>query len=172
MNKLIPILSSVLLGTALFGCASTSTPTRENTAGNGRPARLQLVVTVPPGMSIIRDDEIAEAFAYRVSSILHEQGFRGRIKYVFEGEKADPTVPILDIGLREWRVDRTGSVDCTFTASLNTPRGSQNLGIFTGTTLMTWSRPDWFARAEGFEDAARDAISDLAPKIQRSGLIE
>lgn len=170
MNKLIVILSQALIGVALFGCASTST--RENTTGNGRPARLQLVVTVPPGMSIIRDEEISEAFAYRVSSILHEQGFRGRIRYMFEGETPDPNVPVLDIGLREWRVDRIGSVDCTFTASLKSPRGSQNLGIFTGTSLMTWSRRDWFARAEGFEEAARDAISDLAPRIQKSGLVE
>jgi hypothetical protein len=169
MNKVPCFFTALLVGAIFAGCSSS--PTRTNTSDH-RPARLQLVVTVPPSMSIIRDEEISEAFAYRVSSILHEQGFRGRIKYLDEGESPEPNVPVLEVGLREWRVDRIGNVDCTFTASLKSPRENKNLGIFSGTSMMTWSRRDWFARADGFEEAARDAITDLASRIEQSGLMQ
>jgi len=154
---------------AIFsGCANT--PTRQATV-DSRPPRLQLTVGVPPSMSILRDEEISEAFAYRVSSILKEQGLRGRIRYVDDWEKPVPDIPVLAIELREWRVDRSGFVDCTFTASINTPAGSRRLGVFTGTSIMTWARRDWFARMDGFEDAARDAISTLAARLEQSGAL-
>ena len=37
---------------------------------------------------------------------------------------------------------------------------------------MTRSRRDWFARTEGFEDAARDAVTNLAARLQQTGLLD
>ena len=68
-------------------------------------------------------------------------------------------------------VSRIGNVDCTFSATLTTPAGSKGLGLFTGTSMMMWSRLDWFARADGFENAARSALNDLAPRIEKTGLL-
>jgi len=159
----------LLIATGLIsGCATTG----QNVAENGRPVRLQLAVGVPPSMSILYEEEVADAFAYRVSSILHEQGFRGRIHYVDRWNKPDAGIPVLAVELREWRVDRAGFVDCTFTANLQSPDGRQSLGLFTGTSMMTWQRRDWFARAEGFEDAARDAITNLASRMERTGYLD
>lgn len=159
----------VLVAAALVsGCATAS----QSAADNGRPVRLQLTVGVPPSMSILYEEEVADAFAYRVSSILHEQGFRGRIRYVDRWSKPDPATPVLAVELREWRVDRVGFVDCTFTAALRSADGEKSLGLFTGTSLMTWRRRDWFARAEGFEDAARDAITNLAARLEETGYLD
>ena len=122
-------------------------------------------------MNLLRDDYIAEAFGYRVITSLHEQGLRGRMQYVDFPDDRVAAIPALDILLQEWRVDRTGSVDCVFLATLRTPNGTRNLGLFSGTSLMMWSRRDWFARADGFEDAARDALYNLGERIMNTGLV-
>jgi len=169
MKTLTSVILALLGACVLTSCASTS-PSR-SVRNPDRPVRLQIVVDVPPTMNILREEEVEDAFAYRVISALREQGLRGRMRYIEWGEQADPTVPALAIHLHEWRVDRTGSVDCTFNATLQTPNGNRNLGLFSGTSLMMWSRRDWFARSEGFESAARDALSNLAPRILQSGLM-
>lgn len=137
-----------------------------------RPVRLQLQVGLPFSLNILRNDDIAEAFAHRVVTSLHEQGFRGRIKYVENGEPLDPAVPVLDISIFEWRVNRGGNTDCTFSAELRSPRGEKSLGLFAGTSIMTWLRRDWFARADSFEDAASDALTNLKARIDATELLE
>jgi hypothetical protein len=166
MKTLVAFTAFLIAGFALGGCAST----RQNTA-EIRPVRLQLAVDVPPNMSILYDEEIAEAFGYRVSAVLHEEGMRGRIRYLDRWETPQPDVPLLTAQLREWRVDRTGTVDCTFTASIQLGGETKALGLFTGTSFMTWPRHDWYARAEGFEDAARDAVGTLATRLEQSGFL-
>ncbi len=137
-----------------------------------RPIRLQVQVSLPFNMNILRNDDIAEAFAHRVVTALHEQGFKGRIKFVEPGETPDDSLPALDIAIFEWRVNRTGSTDCTFSASLKSPRGEKKLGMFSGTSMMTWLRRDWFARADSFEEAASDALNNLKTRIDATNLIE
>jgi hypothetical protein len=158
----------VVLMANFAGCATTG----RNTAADDRPARLQVTVGVPPTMSMLYREEIAEAFGYRVSAYLHEQGFRGRIRYIDEWETPNPERPVLAVELQEWRVDRAGFVDCTFTASLATMGARQNLGVFHGTSFMTWPRRDWYARAEGFEEAARDAVTNLAARLEQTGMLD
>jgi hypothetical protein len=165
-----PALLLALLGVGLLTSCTTASSSRYG-RGNDRPVRLQIVVEVPPTMNILREEEVEDAFAYRVITALREQGMRGRIRYIEWGDRPDPAVPSLAIYLHEWRVDRLGSVDCTFNATLNTPNGTRNLGLFSGTSLMMWSRRDWFARAEGFESAARDALGNLGQRILQSGLL-
>lgn len=169
MKSCLVLLLGLLGAGLLTSC--TSTPSSRSSRGGDRPVRLQVVVEVPPTMNILREEEVEDAFAYRVIAALREQGLRGRIRYIEWGDQPDPAVPSLAIYLHEWRVDRTGSVDCTFNATLNTPNGNRNLGLFSGTSLMMWSRRDWFARAEGFESAARDALSNLGQRILQSGLL-
>lgn len=136
-----------------------------------RPSRLQVTVSVPPSINSLRDDDIADAFAYRVATVLHEQGFKGHIQYVDSYDSPKSEVPVLEINLIEWRVDRTGNVDCTFSANLRGPAGQKNLGLFSGTSMMLWPRHDIFARADGFEQAARGALGDLAKKIAETKLV-
>jgi hypothetical protein len=169
MKTVLYLVLGLLGACVLTSCASTDAA--RDPRGSGRPVRLQLVVEVPPTMNILREEEVEDAFAYRFATALREQGLRGRIRFVETGEKPDPTVPVLSIFLHEWRVDRIGSVDCTFNATLTSPNGTRNLGIFSGTSLMMWSRRDWFARSEGFESAARDALSNLGQRILQSGLM-
>ena len=158
----------VLVACGLGGCATTG----RNTAVDERPARLQVTVGVPPSMSVLRNEEIAEAFGYRVAAFLHEQGFHGRIRYIDPWESPNPERPVLAVELQEWRVDHSGFVDCSFTAELVTAGSKQNLGMFHGTSIMTWPRRDWYARAEGFEEAARDAVTNLAARLEQTGMLD
>jgi hypothetical protein len=151
--------------------AGCSTTTRQNTANNQRPIRLQLAVDVPPSMSIIHEDEVAEAFAYRVITSLHENGLRGRVHYL-DGDDPNPDVPLLRLNLQEWRVNRVGMVDCAFIASLTNGGQTRDLGAFTGTSLMTWWRHDWWSRAEGYDESAHQAITDLARKLAEFGVLD
>jgi hypothetical protein len=171
------LLSSLLLGSAVAagavfvsGCTSAETQAAR-AAIRAQPVRLQVVVIVPASMNMIRDDDAAEAFGQTVRTSLHENGFKGRIHLVDDGQQPAADIPVLEINLTEWRVDSLGNVTCTFGATLRTPQGSKGLGLFTGGSLMTWLRRDWIARADSFQDAAHDAVSNLADKIQQTGLL-
>jgi hypothetical protein len=175
--KTKPLLSSLLLGTVvatgalLFsGCTSADTEAAR-AAIRAQPIRLQVVVIVPASMNMIRDDDAAEAFGQTVRTSLHENGFKGRIHLIDDGQQPAAGIPVLEVNLTEWRVDPLGNVTCTFGATLRTPQGTKGLGLFTGGSLMTWLRRDWIARSDSFQDAAHDAVSNLADKIQQTGLL-
>ncbi len=168
--KTIHLLPFLALG--LAGFAPSAAALEKPADQTPRPIRLQLRVDLPFSLNRIRDDDVAEAFAHRVVTALHEQGFHGRIKYVENGDKLDETAPVLDVRIFEWRVNRMGNTDCVFSATLKSPRGEKNLGMFSGTSMMTWLRRDWFARADSFDDAARDALGNLKARLDATGLIE
>ena len=175
--KMKHLLSSLLLGSTLAtgavflsGCTTPETEAAR-AAIRAQPVRLQVVVIVPASMNMIRDDDAAEAFGDTVRSSLHENGFKGRIRLIDDGQNPAAGIPVLEINLTEWRVDPLGNVTCTFGATLRTPQGSKGLGLFTGGSLMTWLRRDWIARSDSFQDAAHDAVSNLADKIQQTGLL-
>ncbi len=159
----------LLLGA--FSCAALVANALTKDSLVPRPIRLQVTVTVPPSMNLIRDDDIADAFAYRVSAGLSEQGFKGRVEYVRVGDDPKTDIPVLSISLIEWRVDRIGNVDCTFAANLSGPNGKESLGLFAGSSMMLWPRHDYFARVDGYEDAASSALSDLAKRLNATKII-
>jgi hypothetical protein len=165
-------LLPALLALGLVASAPLAAALEKPADQTPRTVRLQVRVDLPFSMNPIRDDDIAEAFAHRVITALHEQGFRGRIKYVENGDRLDETVLVLDVRIFEWRVNRLGQTDCVFSAHLKSPRGEQALGMFTGTSIMTWMRRDWFARADSFDAAARDALGNLKARIDATGLVE
>ncbi len=166
---------SLCLGAAVAALftACASSPMRAPTASTGanRPVRLQLTVDIPSSMNRVAEEDVAEAFAYHVSAALHDQGVRGSIHYIVQGDPVAPGTPVLAITLREWRVDPLGNVDCTFSALLRTPAGQRDLGLFTGNSMMRWDRPDWYERQQDFEDAARDALNNLARRMRDTGLL-
>jgi hypothetical protein len=170
-TRLTSFLALVVAGLVALAAPVTSA-TEKSADRTPRPVRLQVQVGLPFSMNVLRNDDIAEAFAHRVVTALHEQGFRGRIKYVENGDPLDPALPLLDINIFEWRVNRLGHTDCTFSALLKSPRGEKNLGMFSGTSMMTWLRRDWFARADSFEDAAADALTNLKARLDATGLLE
>lgn len=166
---LLPSLLSLAVAATVLPASAIAA---EKTAEPTRPIRLQVQVDLPFSMNPIRDDDLTEAFAHRMIAALHEQGFRGRIEYVPRGENPRRGLPMLDVNIVEWRVSRMGNTDCVFHARLTSPRGEKDLGIFSGTSILTWLRRDWWSRADSFEDAARDAMNNLKSRIDASELLE
>ena len=152
--------------------STSSTPEAGKTGADSGKPTLQVSVDVPPSMRPWVSDDIAEAFAMRVGDALDHQGFKSGIDYVDRYSEPDAKRPLLKIRLMEWRTNHVGTVNCTFLASIVTPKGSDDLGLFTGSSmLLGFPRHDWFARREQFDDAARQALSDLYKRIEKTNLM-
>lgn len=172
------ILSSALIAVSL---GFTLPAFAENQmAGSPAPAGgasassrvMQITVDLPASLRPFpSDNDIAEVFAEHVADSLRQHSFTAPVHYVepFDNPRADQ--PLLAINLVEWQVDRTGNVNCTFSATLKTSKGSNDLGLFTGVGLGMIPRPDWFLLDDQFEDAARQALSDLFPRMVNTRLL-
>jgi len=136
-----------------------------------QPGFLQVAVNVPASLRPWVSDKIAEAFAARVADTLHQRGAKTEIRYVDSFDQPTSRQPLLEINLIEWRSDHIGNAVCTFSAGLSTPQGKKSLGLFTGTSMMMFSRHDWPIRGDQFEDAARQALVDLYKRITETRLL-
>jgi hypothetical protein len=78
---------------------------------------------------------------------------------------------VLTINLMEWRFDPLGNISCTFTANLQTPRGTRDLGVYSSTSLGISRSPGIWGLADSFDEAAQGAIVDLYRAVQKSELL-
>jgi hypothetical protein len=165
--------STVLAALACFVFVSVADARR----ADPRTADLQVFVDVPPTWRPFLDDDIAEAFFYRLRETFERRGYKGNMVQVISREEIVRDVPALEIFLSEWRVDRSGNAQCTFTAGLKTPAGEKDLGFKTGTTMFwprtggRWTINRAYETADALEDAANNALRDLYAAIARTGLV-
>lgn len=133
---------------------------------------LQVLVDVPPTWDPFLEDDVAEAFYIQINDTFRRAGIKGDIVQVERHDKIRADVPLLDIRLMEWRISRSGHVDCTFNAGLKRDGTEHNLGLFNGTALH-WvnTRDQRWALQRGLEDSAQSAIKDLWSKIQDKNLL-
>lgn len=168
---------AVLCGTALLCNGTTAARANDHPAAKAKsPAGLQVSVDVPPTWRPFLDDDIAEAFASQVQTVLKQRGYAGGIDYVEHADTAAPTVPLLVIHLHEWRIGRTGNAECTFTASLRTAQGEKNLGLVSGTTIFwphgsRWGLAQMQDTADALEGAAAQALGDLYKRLAETGSV-
>lgn len=154
-------LMSLLL--FLPACATTDRP--------DVPGTLNVQVNVPPSWNMLLDDRIAEAFVDRVRDVFYRAGFDRPVQEVrFARDPAN--VPyLLTINLNEWRINRVGNIECTFTADLQTPQGSRHLGLYTNTTMRWLGGPGRFGLSRSFEEAAEGAIRDLCADVAKTEML-
>lgn len=175
MKTSIVLIAALSISSAwTFAAQPTKDPTPQSgvvPAEKPEIKAMQLTVNVPPSMRPWVSDDVAEAFAARVADVLRQRGYKAGIQYLDSFASPAAGRPLLAVNLVEWRTDRIGNVDCTFSATLSTPSGRKDLGLFTGTSMMTFSRHDWFARSDQFDDAARQAINDLYKRIVETQLL-
>jgi hypothetical protein len=154
-----------LCGAALMlsGCATTAQP--------DVPGTLKVVVNVPPSWNLLLDDRISEALTDRVSEAFHRAGFDRPVEEIRSVEDPAKVPYLLMINLTEWRINRIGNIDCTFTASLQTPRGTRDLGVYTNTSMRWIGGIGRWGLARSFEEAADGAIRELCEAVARSELL-
>jgi len=132
------------------------------------PLALQVQVNVPASWRPWLDDEVADSFTDRARDILRQRGVEGRIERLELSDSPVAEVPLLTINLVDWRVNHVGNIDCTFTASLQTPRGVRQFGLYTNTTMRWLTGPGRFGLSRSFEEAAEGAIRDLCNDIAKT----
>jgi hypothetical protein len=164
MKNRIPRL--LALGAALLafaGCATTRQPTSPDT--------VSVLVNLPPTASLIYSDWIADAFTDSVRSVFRQAGFQRPIENIRYVDDPDNAPYLLTINLMDWRFTPLGDIDCTFTAQLGTPRGTRNLGVYSGTSLRISRNPGPWGLADAFGEAAQGAIADLFRAVVKTELL-
>jgi hypothetical protein len=163
MKRHFLILAWAWLGIFLSGCATTQTA--------AVPGTLAVHVNVPPEWNVFLEDRITEAFVDQVREAFHDSGFAKPVKEARSFEEVDQAPYLLTINLADWRIDRTGFIECTFTADLKTPAATKHLGVYTNTTMRWFGGPGRFGLARSFEEAADGAIRDLCDDVAKTELL-
>lgn len=154
-------LCAVLL--AFAGCATTQPPPSPDT--------VHVAVNLPPTTSIIYEDRIADLFTDEVRHVFTQAGFTRPIENIRYVDHPDNAPYVLTINLMEWRFDPLGNIACTFTANLQTPRGTRDLGVYSSTSLKLSRSPGIWGVADSFDEAAQGALGDLYRAVQKSELL-
>ena len=132
--------------------------------------QLQLSVDVPPNWRPFLSDDLAEAFASRVSDVFRRRGFAGTIKFL-DHDDPSPDIPVLAIRLITWRIGRTDNAECTFSASVTAGGKEQSLGFFESTSLMWNKGLGRWGLADALGDVADGALRDLALRLDQAGFV-
>jgi hypothetical protein len=145
---------------------------KENTA---KPAKaelpqLQLAVDVPPQWRPFLSDDLAEAFASRLTDVFRRRGYAGEVRFL---DHDDPKsgAPLLTIRLINWRVGRIDNAECTFTASLKNGSEEHELGIFENTSFAWNNNGTRWGLADVLGDVADGALTDLSSKLSKDDLL-
>ena len=135
------------------------------------PDGLNVQVNLPPTASLIYADRIADTFTDEVRHVFRQVGFNRPIEDIRFVDNPNASSQLLTINLMDWRFDRIGNIECTFTAELTTPRGTQNFGVFSGLSLGISRSPGWWGMVDAFDEAAQRALVDLAREVVKSELL-
>jgi len=132
---------------------------------------LKVQVIVPPAWHPLIDDQMGEALVDRVRDVFYRAGFTQRVDEMRVVEDPAKVPCLLTINLTEWRINRIGNIDCSFTASLRTPRGNRELGHYTHTTMQWLEGRGRFGLSRGFVEAADGALRDLYTDLMKTDLL-
>ncbi len=133
---------------------------------------LLISVSVPPVWDPMRESDVADAFYSRIATAMERAGYKGKIVSADRFDAAKSGTTVLEITVMRWRPERTGNVECTFSAGLNSGRSRQSLGLFSGNSpqWMTTASRTWEIR-RGLEDSADAAVKDLVARLRNDGLL-
>lgn len=166
--KIIPLFS--VLAALSAGLLATTAPAAAKAAKAEKPVVLEVRVDVPPTWRPFLDDDIAEAMVARVRDTFRRHDMTGRIEDVSRFEDRAAQTARLDLNLREWRIGRTGNIECTFSAGFVTADGVEhNLGLFSATEF-SWGNHTRWQLSRAFERAAEDALDRLWRKMDAAEL--
>jgi hypothetical protein len=163
MKNIIRLFSLCAALAAFAGCATTQHPQTPDT--------VNVQVNMPPTTSLIYADRIADAFVDEVYHVFTQAGFQRPIENMRYVDNPDQAAYVLTINLMDWRFDRIGNIECTFTAQLQTPLGTKNLGVYSDTSLRLSRSPGPWGVADAFDEAAQGAIADLLRAVVKSELL-
>lgn len=162
-----------LLMVSLFGAAGALTVALA--AENPQPptSTLQLEVLLPASVDPIHSDDVIEIFASSVREAFRRKGYDGRLEELYFSQDAKPELPLLTIRVFQWKRNRTGGIDSTFTAAIRPVDGEeQRLGMFHATeSAVTFNRNNPWQVGEAFRDSAERAAEDLWRRLEKLNVV-
>jgi len=175
VNTAIAILAGLLAAVPLLAAPAATSFVFTN--------GLQLAVLTPANLPSSRADKIAAELTSLVDANFRDGGYPGQITVVPAGGQPQRDQPELEIDLIDWQTSASGTIDCTFSATLKNVNGEQHLGLYTGISLLMLEMPvspdrtpfsamrNSLDRAEAFEDAARAAVGNLFSDLSEKNLL-
>jgi len=167
-----------LLTVAMVAALSVSAP-RARASQKGTTAKpaeaelpqLQLTVELPSHWRPFLSDDLAEAFASRLTNTFRRRGFAGEVRFL-DHEVPNPDIPLLAVQVINWRIGHGESAECSITATLtlNENEPQHELGVFENTSLAGRTHP--MGRADALADVADGALRDLSIKLDQAGLLQ
>jgi hypothetical protein len=128
---------------------------------------LQVKIDTPTVFDLTIERDIDDAFLAQLDTAFRRSGYDGRIAELSDLDEPAADIPLLSVRLMDWERNRTGFVECRFTAELTTMDGQvKRLGAFYG-TAMALGRSDSFSMTRAFEDAAINALRDLHRDLEK-----
>jgi hypothetical protein len=164
--------ASVLIGLcALFSLRAAPAESNPFFAPRSAAKDLQLVVAAPASLSLMGVDDVPVVLTNLIETVFQQSGFRGHLVVNTGSEPSRPDQPTLQVYLLDWNITGAGNVDCSFTATLATTTGLENLGVFYGTSLPMFGLRNPFNRAQAFDQAATNAIDNLYGELREKNLL-
>lgn len=164
-------LTGIGLGLALLAGPLAGADKPSDTPGT-KPATLQVQMNLPASWEPMFDDDIARAFVSRIRSVFRQKGYEGEIELVTAFDEPEPGCCLLTVNLLEWRARPVGdTIECTFTANLQTGTTIRNLGVFTDMAFRWMHSPGRLGLADTFGRAAEGAIGQLYGDLRETELI-
>jgi hypothetical protein len=156
-----------LAAVVLAGCASPRVQV---------PGTLHVHVNLPPTVDLWHEDRVKLAFTDIARDVFHRNGLDRPVEEArfVSASELDGLPYLLTIDLHRWRITPIGNIECTFTASLQTPAGTRHLGVYSDTELRGFGTSFGFGRwgiARSFENAAEGALRDLVRDVARTELL-
>jgi hypothetical protein len=128
---------------------------------------LQVEVLQPPSVDPLHEDDVTRFFVDSVRETFRRRGYTGKIDELYFRDKPREDAALLTIRLTQWRRNRTGGVDCTFSATIRPPSGPERaLGTFTGSESGISITNRWHL-TEAFRDAASRGAEELWRRLER-----
>jgi hypothetical protein len=126
---------------------------------------LKVQVTAPATWRPVTGGAVEGAFVDRVSRFFAQSGLNLSVTALRPVEDGSKAPFLLSINLNDRRINPKGGVDFTFTASLQTPRGREDLGRFTSSVADWVPSSGKFDLGQPFADAADPALRQVCSEV-------
>lgn len=99
----------------------------------GQPSVLKIYVHTPLGWKSSYDHRFPELFASSLRSALSTHGVSLPMAELLPMEDPAKLPLLLKVDITDWRITSDGDLSCTFTATLQTPQGERQIGVYKDT---------------------------------------
>ena len=132
---------------------------------------LQVQVTVPGMVDPLTEDDITELLTDSLRDAFRRQGYDGQVEEIHRLDDAKADATLVSLQLIEWERNRTGGVECTFTAAVRPPNGTErSLGMFTAMESGIAISTRW-QLAEAFRDSAERAAVEFWRRLSKLDIV-